>query len=232
MQQSRQTAINLCNLQPCALKVSLKHCSMCGMNSNSSPTQVVACYREAYRQTLTIAAFDVPEKLGEPGITGQVIAKAVFDELIKRRDLVTTLDKGELKGAWAENRSYVAIREAKFTLQSVFRYLRYITGNEIAVDGEFILDGDDVTMKVRVAGKPPTVVKGKLAAWEALVGELAMGVLDVTQPAVVAAYLGIKAETPDDTVALSKRLRRMSLQDPKLSAAVMSVAYDAYGSAL
>ena len=86
------------------------------MNSNSSPTQVVACYREAYRQTLTIAAFDVPEKLGEPGITGQVIAKAVFDELIKRRDLVTTLDKGELKGAWAENRSYVAIREAKFTL--------------------------------------------------------------------------------------------------------------------
>ena len=77
---------------------------------------VVACYREAYRQTLTIAAFDVPEKLAERGITGQVIAKALFDELIKRRDLVTTLDKGELKGAWAENRSDVAIPEAKFTL--------------------------------------------------------------------------------------------------------------------
>lgn len=76
----------------------------------------VACYREAYRQTLTIAAFDVPEKLAERGITGQVIAKALFDELIKRRDLVTTLDKGELKGAWAENRSDVAIPEAKFTL--------------------------------------------------------------------------------------------------------------------
>ncbi len=193
---------------------------------------VVACYREAYRQTLTIAAFDVPEKLAERGITGQVIAKAVFDELIKRRDLVTTLEKGELKGAWAENRSDVAIPEAKFTLQSVFRYLRYMTGNEIAVDGEFILDGDDVTMKVRVAGKPPTIVKGKLAAWETLVGDLAMGVLDVTQPAVVAAYLGIKAETPEDLVALSKRLRRMSLQDPKLSGAVMSVAYDAYGNAM
>ena len=52
---------------------------------------VVACYREAYRQTLTIAAFDVPEKLAERGITGQVIAKALFDELIKRRELVTTL---------------------------------------------------------------------------------------------------------------------------------------------
>lgn len=192
----------------------------------------VACYREAYRQTLTIAAFDVPPKLAERGLTGQVVAKILFDELVKRRDLVTTLDKGELKGAWAENRSDVAIPEAKFTLQSVFRYLRYMTGNEIAVDGEFILDGDDVTMRVRVAGKPPTVVKGKLADWETLVGDLALGVLDATQPAVVAAYLGIKAQTPEDLVELSKRLRRMSQQDPKLSDAVMSVAYDAYGNAL
>ena len=192
----------------------------------------VACYREAYRQTLTIAAFDVPPKLAERGITGQVVAKILFDELVKRRDLVTTLEKGELKGAWAENRSDVAIPEAKFTLQSVFRYLRYMTGNEIAVDGEFILDGDDVTMRVRVAGKAPTIVKGKLADWEALTGDLALGVLDVTQPAVVAAYLGLKAETPEDLVALSKRLRQMSAQDPKLSGAVMSVAYDAYGNAL
>ncbi|MBL8513828.1 MAG: tetratricopeptide repeat protein [Betaproteobacteria bacterium] len=194
----------------------------------------VACYREAYRQTLTIAAFDVPPKLAERGITGQVVAKILFDELVKRRDLVTTLEKGELKGAWAENRSDVAIPEAKFTLQSVFRYLRYMTGNEIAVDGEFILDanGEDVTMRVRVAGKAPTIVKGKLANWEALTGELALGVLDVTQPAVVAAYLGLKAETPEDLVALSKRLRQMSAQDPKLSGAVMSVAYDAYGNAL
>ncbi len=192
----------------------------------------VACYREAYRQTMTIAAFDVPEKLAERGITGQVIAKALFDELIKRRELVTTLDKGELKGAWAENRADVAIPEAKFTLQSVFRYLRYMTGNEIAIDGELVLDGEDVMMKVRVAGKPPTVVKGKLAAWESLVGDMALGVLDVTQPAVVAAYFGIKAETPEDLTALSKRVRRMSQQDPKLSGAVMSVAYDAYGNAL
>ena len=169
----------------------------------------IACYREAYRQTLTIAAFDVPPKLAERGITGQVIAKALFDELIKRRQLVTTLEAGELKGAWAENRSDVAIPEAKFTLQSVFRYLRYMTGNEISVDGEFILDGEDVTMKVRVAGKAPTIAKGKLADWEALTGELALGVLDVTQPAVVAAYLGLKAETPADLVALSRRLRKM-----------------------
>ena len=193
---------------------------------------VIACYREAYRQTLTIAAFDVPEKLAERGITGQVVAKALFDELIKRRELVTTLESGELKGAWAENRADVAIPEAKFTLQSVFRYLRYMTGNEIAIDGEIILDRDDATLKVRVAGKPPTVAKGKLAAWESLVGELAIGVLDVTQPAVLAAYLGIKAQTPEDIKELSKHIVKMQSAAVKPSAAVMSVAYDAYGSAL
>ena len=192
----------------------------------------VACYREAYRQTLTIAAFDVPEKLAERGITGQVVAKALFDELIKRRELVTTLESGELKGAWAENRADVAIPEAKFTLQSLFRYLRYMTGNEIAIDGEIILDGDDATLKVRVAGKPPTVAKGKLAAWESLVGELAIGVLDVTQPAVLAAYMGIKAQTPEDIKALSKHIVKMQSAAVKPSASVMSVAYDAYGSAL
>ena len=192
----------------------------------------VACYREAYRQTLTIAAFDVPESLAERGITGQVIAKALFDELIKRRELVTTLDAGELKGAWAENRADVAIPEAKFTLQSVFRYLRYITGNEIAIDGEIIVDSDEATLKVRVAGKPPTVVKGKLAAWDAMVGELALGVLDVTQPAVLAAYMGIKAQTPADLLALSKHIVKMRNAAKAPSAAVLSVAYDAYGSAL
>ena len=98
----------------------------------------VACYRQAYRQTLTIAAFDAPEKLAERGISGQVIAKALFDELIKRRELVTTLESGELKGAWTKNRADVAILEAKFTLQSVFRYLLYMTGNEIAIVGEII----------------------------------------------------------------------------------------------
>ncbi|MCV2419748.1 tetratricopeptide repeat protein [Paucibacter sp. DJ2R-2] len=192
----------------------------------------VACVREAYRQTLTIAAFDVPENLAERGITGQVVAKALFDELLKRRELVTTLESGELKGAWAEHRADVAIPEAKFTLQSVFRYLRYMTGNEIAIDGEIILDGDDATLKVRVAGKSPTIVKGKLAAWESLVGELAVGVLDVTQPAVLAAYLGLQAKTPDDLTALSKHLRKMEEANPKPSGAVMSVAYDAYGNAL
>ena len=51
---------------------------------------VVLCYREATRQTLSISAFDVPEKLSERGITGQVVAKALFDELITTSTIVGT----------------------------------------------------------------------------------------------------------------------------------------------
>lgn len=192
----------------------------------------VVCWREAFRQTLTIAAFDVPRSLSERGITGQVVAKALFDELINRRELVTTLDSGELKGAWAENRADVAIPQTGFSVQALFRYLRYMTGNEIAIDGEIMLDGEDATLKVRVAGKPPTLAKGKILQWESLMGDLAGGVLAVTQPAVQAAYLGLQAKTPEDLKALSKHLRNMENANPKPSGAVMSVAYDAYGNAL
>jgi tetratricopeptide (TPR) repeat protein len=188
--------------------------------------------REAYRPTMTIAAFDVPPALAARGLSGQVLAKALFDELIRRRALVTTLEAGDLKGAWAENRVDVAIPQAGFTLQSLFRYLRYATGNELSIDGEIVLDGDNATLKVRVAGKPPTVAKGLLADWERLVGDLAGGVLEVTQPAVHAAWLGQQAQTPADVAALSRHLRGMQRAHPPHSGAVMSVAYDAYGSAL
>lgn len=188
--------------------------------------------REASRSTLTITAFDVPPSLQERGITGQVMAKALFDELIRRRELVTTLDSGDLKGAWAENRVDVAIPQAGFTLQSVFRYLRYATGNETSIDGEIVLDGDKATLKVRVAGKPPAVAQGLLAQWEQMVADAAGGVLEATQPAVQAAWLGLKAETPADLAALSRHVRKLQMANPSQSHAVLSVAYDAYGSAL
>ena len=193
---------------------------------------VVVLFREAIRPTLTIAAFDLPTSLEARGLSGQVMAKALFDELIRRRELVTTLEASDLKGAWAENRVDVAIPQAGLTLQSVFRYLRYVTGNEISIDGEIVLDGDDAMLKVRGAGQPPTVAKGPLAQWERLISDAAGGVLEITQPAVQAAWLGLKAETPADLVALSQHLRKMQQASTPHSRAVLSVAYDAYGSAL
>jgi hypothetical protein len=193
---------------------------------------VAVAVREARRPTMTIAAFDVPACLEARGLTGQVLAKALFDELIRRRELVTTIDSGDLTGAWAENRVDVAIPQSGFTLQSVFRYLRHATGNETLIDGEIVLDGDKATLKVRVAGKPPTVAKGPLADWERLVGDLAGGVLEVTQPAVHAAWLGQQAQTPAELAALSRHLRGMQRANPPHDHAVLSVAYDAYGSAL
>jgi tetratricopeptide (TPR) repeat protein len=193
---------------------------------------VAVAVREARRPTLTIAAFEVPASLEARGLTGQVLAKALFDELIRRRELVTTLDSGDLKGVWAENRVDVAIPQSGFTLQSVFRYLRYASGNETSIDGEIVLDGDNATLKVRVAGKPPAVAQGPLAQWEQLVADAAGGVLEAAQPAVQAAWLGLKAQTPADLAALSRHLRKMQQANPPHSNAVLSVAYDAYGSAL
>ena len=192
----------------------------------------VLTLREAYRETLSIAAFSVPEKLGERGITGQVVAQSLFDELIKRRTTVTTLDAGELKSAWSEHRSDVAVPETKFTLQAIFRYLRSLTGKEIAIDGEMLVDGDDVTLRARVQGKPARVVKGKLASWESLTGELADYVFEVTQPVVLASYLGLTARNPADIENLARVIRAMERLDSRTTPEALSVAYYAYGTAL
>lgn len=193
---------------------------------------MATCYHEAYRQTLNISAFDVPEYLAERGITGQVVAKALFDELIKRRKTVTTLDAGDLKEVWTKHQIDVAIPETGVSIESMFRYLRHLTGNEIVVDGEMLVNGDNITIKARVFGNPPTVASGKLDNWEWLLGQLADYVYETTQPAVLASYLGLTAKTSDDIVALSRYVVRMTDLNPRPASNAMAVAYDAYGSAL
>ena len=188
--------------------------------------------REAYRETLSIAVFNVPAKLAERGITGQLVAQSLFDELIKRRVTVTTLNAGELRVAWTEHRSDVAVPDTGFTLKSVFRYLRTLTGKEIAIDGEMLVDGDEVTIKARLQGRPPRAVTGKLAAWESLMGDIAEQLYEVTQPVVLASYWGLTANSPKDIERLSDLILRMKFADPPTSSAAMSVANHAYGLAL
>lgn len=190
------------------------------------------CYHEAYRQTLNISIFDTPERLAERGITGQVVAKSLFDKLVERRKTVTTLDAGDLKEGWTEHRSDVAIPETHFTIKSVFRYLRELTGNEIVVGGELLLDGEDLIIKARVAGNPPLKVRGKIGDWDSLLGDVANYIYETTQPAVLASYLGLTAKTPDDLSKLSRHIVKMINIIPRLPRNVMAVAYDAYGGAL
>lgn len=190
------------------------------------------CYREAWRDTLTISAFHVPEKLAERGITGEVVAQSLFDELIKRRTTVASYDAGELKGEWAEHRNDVVVPEAGFTLQSAFRYLRTLTGKEVTVNGEMQVEGEDFIITARVAGKSPREVKGKLSEWKAPLGELANYIYETTQPVVLASYWGLIAKTPEEMDALSQLIYRMSSVEPKAAPAALSVAYYAYGVAL
>jgi hypothetical protein len=88
-----------------------------------------------------------------------VIAKALFDELIKRRALVTTLER--VSSRVPKRRT---ARMWRFPIQvhasMGTRDLRDMTDNEISVDGEAILDGDDVTMNACLAAMPPTLARG------------------------------------------------------------------------
>lgn len=188
--------------------------------------------REAYRQTLTVVAFDVPQSVAQRGITGEVVAKHLFDEMILRRRAISSFDTGELKSATSARRNDIASSDGAFSLQALFRYLRTLTGREITVDGEMLLDGDNVTLVARVPGNPPRVARGKLADWERLMGGLANYVFETTQPVVLAAFMGENTRTPQDIAALSQLVQRMVETEPRIPETELAVAYHAYGEAL
>lgn len=188
--------------------------------------------REAYRQTLTVVAFDVPPGMAQRGITGEVVAKHLFDEMILRRRAISSFDTGELKSAAAARRNDIAAADGSFSLQALFRYLRNLTGREITIDGEMLLDGDNVTMVARVPGNPARAAHGKLADWERLMGGLANYVFETIQPVVLAAFMGESARTPQDIAALSQLVQRMVETEPPIPETELAVAYHAYGEAL
>ncbi len=188
--------------------------------------------REAYRQTLTIVAFDVPSSISQRGITGEVAARNLFNELLKRRKSITSFDAGTLTSLSAERQSDIASGDGKYSLQSIFRYFRHLTGRETTVDGEMLVDGDAISVTARVSGHPQRTVRGSIADWESLLGDLANYVFESTQPIVLIGYLGETAKTPADLAAISRLIQKLVSTSPRVSETVLATAYHAYGEAL
>lgn len=188
--------------------------------------------REAYRQTLTIVAFDVPQNIAQRGITGEVVAKHLFDEMVIRRRSISSFDTGELKSAASSRRNDIASSDGAFSLQALFRYLRILTDREITIDGEMVVDGENLIVVARVPGNPPRAARGKLADWERMMGGLANYVFETIQPVVLAAYLAENAHTPQDVAAISQLIQRMVEAEPRIPETELAVAYHSYGEAL
>ena len=188
--------------------------------------------REAWRQTLTITAFDVPASVADRGLTGEVLARHLFNELLKRRRTITSFDAGQLTSLSSERHSDVATADGRFSLQSVFRALRALTGSETTISGEMLLDGEQISVTARVSGKPQRTVSGPLQSWPQLLGELANYVFESTQPVLLAGYLGETARTPQDLSQLSQLIQRMHDSTPPSPDAALARAYHAYGEAL
>lgn len=66
------------------------------------------------------------------GLTGEVLARHLFNELLKRRRTITRFETGQLTSLSSERYSDMVTADGRFSLQSVFRALRALTGSETA----------------------------------------------------------------------------------------------------
>lgn len=118
--------------------------------------------KEIIKETTTIEAFDVASDLEKTGLTGRVIAKKLYDQMIQiQRVALNSVNRKEITpSAWKLDGS-ITVPETKLTIGAIFSYLRsQLSLKTTSIDGEIVQNGDMLELTVRVRGKPHATYSG------------------------------------------------------------------------
>ena len=138
---------------------------------------------------LVIEAFAVPASLSDKGLTGQVFASEVVDQI---RELAKTSERpGEdasISVVPPEVPIKVQISEAGISIDAVNTYIRSVLSHETHVSGELLQSGDAITAVARIDrnGAWPCEERGTASN---VIEQLASCVLKQTDPYRYAAYV-------------------------------------------
>ena len=122
----------------------------------------------AHANGLVIRAFSVPPDLAARGLTGEVVASKMLDEICVAQTLFNTVaqDPAVLANNWG-NDIKVEIPETGISLGEVYRFLREWLGHETMVGGEIVRTPEGLAMTVvwPAATAPP--MPGRRPDWAA-----------------------------------------------------------------
>jgi hypothetical protein len=160
-----------------------------------------------------IDAFDVPPDLAQRGLTGQVIAKQVLDELT---DMGTATSIRSARPANSYSSSWgrdlrVEIPEAGVSFGELNRYLRETLGHESHISGEIFETPTGITVTARAGQDPAKSFDGRAEELGQLVRKAAEAIYQQTQPFRYSNYLFFHSRA-DEGLLILKRL--MSGPDP------------------
>jgi hypothetical protein len=173
---------------------------------------VIAMIRDAVTSRgVVIEAFSVPPDLTQRGLTGQVIAQQVLDQLSDMQAKASSWSArpaNSYTNNWSSNFK-VEVPTTGVSFGELRRYLREALGHETHISGEVYATRAGFTVTARAGDKSGTSFTGRDEDLGNLVRQAAESVYEQTQPYRYAGFLFVSGRR-DEALRIFKRLE----QDP------------------
>jgi tetratricopeptide (TPR) repeat protein len=156
---------------------------------------------------VVIEAFEVPPDLAQRGVTGEVIAKKVLDQLADmaaETSVMSARPANSYSSSWG-NDLKVAIPETGVSFGELSRYLHQALGHESHISGEVYETPTGITVTARAGEEPAKSFNGRIEDIDQLVRKAAESIYEQTQPFRFGNYLNFGGRR-DEALPILKRL--------------------------
>jgi tetratricopeptide (TPR) repeat protein len=146
-------------------------------------------WNAAHSDGLIIESFSVPPDMAARGVTGQVVASQMLDQLTAMQNVTTAVRAARsYANNWGDDIK-VEIPDTGMSVGEVYRFLRGWLGHETHISGEVTRTATGVAITARSGGDPGATVTGTEDDFGGLVQRMAEQIYSVTQPYRYAIYL-------------------------------------------
>ncbi len=167
---------------------------------------VMALVYEAFHsRSVVVEPFQAPASAAARGLTGEVAASRVLDELtrLQAANHAHIYERGA-KSAWS-GEVKLAVPETGFSLSEFSRLLKARFGNDTHIDGDLVeRDGGGLALTVRGDGVLPKMFTGGAGDFDRLAAQAAEYVYAEALPGTYAYYL-VNVSRFDDAIASARQ---------------------------
>jgi len=152
-------------------------------------------WRAAHADGFVIESFAVPPDLAARGVSGEVAASKLLDEIRVAQTQFNSVVQDQAVSRNSSNDIKVEIPETGISLGEVYRFLREWLGHETMVSGEIVRTPEGVAVTVRIAAGDGASYAGPEAGLGSLIQKAAEHVVEVTEPVRLAGHLTAPGST-------------------------------------
>ncbi|HYE41906.1 MAG TPA: hypothetical protein VEA15_00805, partial [Caulobacteraceae bacterium] len=142
----------------------------------------------ANTRSLVVEPFSVPADMAGRGMTGQVVATRLLDELNRLQKQTVSYRAEESYGNW-KNDIKVEIPQTGVSIGELQAFLRQWLGEETRISGEVVRTADGIAVTARAGAVAGHTFRGTEEQLDALIAKSALTVYGATQPERFAAWL-------------------------------------------